>query len=137
MEYGTPPPRPAGRRPIGLRSPKETETKQAFKTTEFWIYVVIVLGILIAGLVADAGDDSVDGFGAERVWLYIVILSGAYMVSRGLAKSGSRDPYVDSPDSGSGDSIADRAKAAAQVLKGDAEASTSHHDTPTEQGPRY
>ena len=137
MEYGTPPPQPRGSRPVGLRPQKETETKQAFKTTEFWIYVVIVLGVLIAGLVADAGDDSVDGFGAERVWLYIVILSGAYMVSRGLAKSGSRDPYVESHDSG-GDSIADRAKAAAQVLKGDAEASTTSHDAPTEQqNPRY
>ena len=137
MEYGTPPPRPRGSRPAGLRPQKETETKQAFKTTEFWIYIVIVLGILIAGLVADAGDDSVNGFGAERVWLYITILSGAYFVSRGLAKSGSRDPYVESPDSGGGDSIADRAKAAAQVLKGDAEASTSH-DAPTEQqNPRY
>jgi hypothetical protein len=29
------------------------------------------------------------------VWLYITILSGAYFVGRGLAKSGSREPYDD------------------------------------------
>jgi hypothetical protein len=37
---------------------------------------------------ADAG-----GYGARQVWLYATILTVGYMVSRGLAKSGSRDPY--------------------------------------------
>ncbi len=70
-----------------------TETKQAFKTTEFWIYLTILLGLLIAGIVADADEGSeVDGFGANQVWLYAVILTFGYLVSRGLAKSGSRDP---------------------------------------------
>ncbi len=33
--------------------------------------------------------------GADRVWLYAVILTVGYMVSRGLAKSGSPDPYTE------------------------------------------
>ena len=33
------------------------------------------------------------GFGAQQVWLYATLLTIGYMVSRGLAKSGSRDPY--------------------------------------------
>ena len=31
----------------------------------------------------------------DKVWLYATILTVGYMVSRGLAKSGSREPYFD------------------------------------------
>jgi hypothetical protein len=34
-------------------------------------------------------------FRADRVWLYAVILTVGYMISRGIAKSGSADPYTD------------------------------------------
>ena len=98
-----------------------TETKHAFKTTEFWIYLAILLGLMIAGIVADADEGSeVDGFGANQVWLYAVILTFGYLVSRGLAKSGSRDPYWEDTSSGVEEddaSLGDRVKAAAQVLK--------------------
>jgi hypothetical protein len=78
-----------------------TETKQAFKTTEFWAMVVVVVGILIAsaligegdGNTGSNGDNAVDAFPAVRAWLYVAITASAYMVSRGLAKAGSRDPY--------------------------------------------
>ena len=33
------------------------------------------------------------GFGAKQAWLYATILTVGYMVSRGLAKAGSRQPY--------------------------------------------
>jgi hypothetical protein len=36
--------------------------------------------------------------GARQVWLYATILTVGYMVSRGLSKSGSPDPY-DADDS--------------------------------------
>jgi hypothetical protein len=74
-----------------------TETKAAFKTTEFFAYVAVLVGILIAGAVVDSSDAG--GYGARQVWLYATILTVGYMVSRGLAKSGSRDPY----DAGRGD----------------------------------
>ena len=32
--------------------------------------------------------------GAKQAWLYVTILTVGYMISRGLAKSGSRDPYT-------------------------------------------
>jgi len=70
---------------------RTTETKAAVKTTEFMAYVAVLVGILIAGLVVDDGDGA---FGAEKVWLYATILTVGYMVSRGLAKAGSRDPYT-------------------------------------------
>ena len=65
-----------------------TETKAAYKTTELIAYVVAVLGVLIASAVVDASD-----FGAQEAWFYITLLTIGYMVSRGLAKAGSRDPY--------------------------------------------
>jgi hypothetical protein len=73
-----------------------TETKQAFKTTEFWAMVGLIVAVLIASRVV--GDDNgnergVDQFPAVRAWLYVTIIGAAYMVSRGLAKAGSRDPY--------------------------------------------
>ena len=70
---------------------RSTETKAAFKTTEFLAYIAVLAGILVAGLMVDDGDGA---FGAEKVWLYATILTVGYMVSRGLAKAGSRDPYT-------------------------------------------
>ena len=56
-----------------------------------------MIGILIAGAVVNGGNDSSDPdlFTADKVWLYITILTFGYMVSRGLAKGGSREPYSD------------------------------------------
>ena len=72
-----------------------TETKQAFKTTEFWAMVALIVAILIAGNTIEGEEGGADIFAADKVWLYITILGSAYMVSRGLAKSGSRDPYYE------------------------------------------
>ena len=70
-----------------------TETKASFKTTELIAYVAAVLGVLIASAVVDASD-----FGAQEAWFYITLLTIGYLVSRGLAKSGSRDFYDDFGD---------------------------------------
>jgi hypothetical protein len=69
-----------------------TETKAAFKTTEFYAYVVTFVLILIAGAQIKE-KNNVDAFRADKVWLYITILTVGYMIARGLAKSGSREPY--------------------------------------------
>lgn len=68
-----------------------TETKAAFKTTEFFAFIAVLVGVLIAAAVIDETDAG--GFGARQAWLYVTLLTVGYMVSRGLAKSGSRDPY--------------------------------------------
>jgi hypothetical protein len=78
---------PAERRPRRL----STETKAAFKTTEFFAYVVVLIGVLVAAGLVDETNNG--GFGARQAWLYATILTVGYMISRGLAKSGSRDPY--------------------------------------------
>ena len=75
-----------------------TETKQAFKTTEFYVFLAAVIGVLIAGNAIEIAEGGTDYFTADKVWLYVTILTVGYMISRGLAKSGSRDPYWGRPD---------------------------------------
>jgi hypothetical protein len=75
-----------------------TETKAAFKTTEFYAYVAVLVGLMIAGLATSAGTGHDDRLVSNQVWLYSTILTVGYMVSRGLAKSGSREPYTDDND---------------------------------------
>jgi hypothetical protein len=58
------------------------ETKAAFKTTEFLAYLATVAGVLIASAI----DDSID---ARLAWILVVAVGIGYMLSRGLAKSGS------------------------------------------------
>jgi hypothetical protein len=70
-----------------------TETKQAFKTTEFWIYAIAVAGVLIASELVGSTQNHGDYFRADKAWLYVVILTVGYLISRGLAKAGSRDAY--------------------------------------------
>ncbi|WP_210651225.1 hypothetical protein [Nocardioides sp. SYSU D00065] len=67
-----------------------TETKSSYKTTELIAYVVVALAVLIAAAVTDTSD-----FGTQEAWFYVTLLTIGYMVSRGLAKSGSRDFYDD------------------------------------------
>ena len=81
------------RRPRDLARRRTTETKASFKTTEFFAFLAAVAGVLIAAAIVD--DSSGAGFGAKSAWLYVTILTVGYMVSRGLAKSGSREPYTD------------------------------------------
>ena len=85
--------------PRGVVARLTTETKQAFKTTEFWAMGAIIAGILIASWIVDAGGANGDAFPAVRAWLYVAIVASAYIVSRGLAKAGSSEPYwADSGD---------------------------------------
>jgi hypothetical protein len=72
---------------------RSTETKAAFKTTELVAYVAAVAGVLVAALIVD--EANAGGMGARQAWLYVTILTVGYMISRGLAKAGSHEPYTD------------------------------------------
>jgi hypothetical protein len=77
------------------------ETKPSFKTTELVIYLLAVIGVLIASAVTGDGGSNkgTDVFAADKAWWFITLLTIGYMVSRGLAKSGVRtqdtDPRTD------------------------------------------
>jgi hypothetical protein len=72
---------------------RTTETKAAFKTTEFVVYLVAVVGVLIASNLVGNTDGQSDPFLADKAWLYVTLLTIGYMISRGLAKAGSPDHY--------------------------------------------
>jgi hypothetical protein len=61
------------------------ETKHSFMTTEFWAMVAVNAAILIAAAVSDS-------LGDVRAWTLVAAVSIGYMISRGLAKSGSASP---------------------------------------------
>jgi hypothetical protein len=69
------------RRPLGART--FDETKLSLKTTEFWAMVGIIAAILIASAVSDSLND-------VRAWTLVAAVAIGYMISRGLAKSGTR-----------------------------------------------
>ncbi|MCO1595790.1 hypothetical protein M8C17_11505 [Micromonospora sp. RHAY321] len=66
-----------------------TETKQAFKTTEFWVYIAAVIAVLGASQVVGRNSAGVDIFRADNAWFMITLLTLGYLGSRGLAKAGS------------------------------------------------
>ena len=65
------------------------ETKNAFKTTEFIAMVGVIGAILIASAVSDS-------LGDVRAWTLVAAVAIGYMISRGLAKSGTK--YVGGED---------------------------------------
>jgi hypothetical protein len=83
----------------GTRTPAMnpgTETKSAFRSTEFYVYLIAVVGVLLASQVVNADIDGVQGtagagdpFPASTAWWYVALLTIGYVVSRGLAKAGS------------------------------------------------
>jgi hypothetical protein len=80
---------------VATRRRVSTETKASFKTTEFFAMVALIAGILISAAVITASEGHPDRFVASQAWLYSAIVGVGYMISRGLAKSGSRDFYDD------------------------------------------
>ena len=75
----------AGTRRTDVRyvEPTLSETKVSTKTTELIVMVLAVVGVFAAGIM----DDSVN---TEMTWVLISAIAIGYMLSRGLAKSGSQ-----------------------------------------------
>jgi hypothetical protein len=83
---GTDPVPPAPQRRAELLHPFSRETKPSPKTTELWM---AILGVGVLTVVYNASRDvSLNLF---RACLLGTILVSAYIVSRGVAKAGSRD----------------------------------------------
>ena len=70
-----------------------TETKASYKTSEMFIYLASVAGVLLASWAVGAEDGHDDYFRADRAWFLVVLLTIGYLVSRGLSKSGSQERY--------------------------------------------
>jgi hypothetical protein len=66
------------------------ETKAFAKTSEFWVWLVSAAAVLAWAMRAGA-----DSFTSDEGFTLAAGLSAAYMISRGLAKAGSREPSID------------------------------------------
>jgi hypothetical protein len=90
-------PRTGTDRDLRPARPQDNETKPSWKTTELFVYLAAVIGVLIASQVVGdgAGNNGQDYFAADKAWWYITLLTIGYLVSRGLAKSGSRSRGAD------------------------------------------
>jgi hypothetical protein len=69
-----------------------TEAKNGFKTSEFYLTLLAIAGILLATYADGDTLSRADG------WRYVAFVAMAYIVSRGLAKLGTREPYTDDRD---------------------------------------
>ena len=68
--------------PLHVSGRTSDETKLSLKTTEFWAMAGLIVAILIASAVSDSLDD-------VRAWTLVAAVGIGYMISRGLAKSGT------------------------------------------------
>jgi hypothetical protein len=69
----------------------ERETKPFFVTSEFLFFALMTLALLITAV----SDNSID---ARTFWYLEVPLTIGYLLSRGIAKSGSKTPSYDPRD---------------------------------------
>jgi hypothetical protein len=74
------------------RSAYTSETKPFFLTSEFVVFVLYLMGLGIGALTSDE-------IGAQLFWILTTIATFGYMLSRGVAKAGTRsrahDPRED------------------------------------------
>src|SRR3954464_14989675 len=73
------------------RTSYTTETKPFFLTSEFVLYVLYEMGLGIAASTSP-------GIDARLFWILTTIATGVYMLSRGIAKAGSRSRAYDPRD---------------------------------------
>ena len=79
---------PADKPPRGFLDKRRwVETKSAFRTTELLVLILAVTGILVASWVAEDLDP-------RLAWPLVTAVVVAYLLSRGIAKSG-KGTYVD------------------------------------------
>ena len=89
---GARPGRSAGAADVVRRHISTPETKEFFKTSEFAVWSVTIVGILIAGAISE-------NLFSNLVWILITATSFAYIVSRGIAKAGAKRGWGEGPPS--------------------------------------
>lgn len=76
---------------LGSDSWTAVETKPFFVTSEFMFFALMTLALLVTAMT----DDSID---ARTFWYLEIPLTIGYLLSRGIAKSGSKTPSYDPRD---------------------------------------
>ncbi|WP_233604312.1 hypothetical protein [Micromonospora sp. HM5-17] len=66
-----------------------TETKPSFLSTELYVYLLAVGGVLGVSAWTGTNAAGVDRFPVNQAWFFVTLLTIAYLGSRGLAKLGN------------------------------------------------
>lgn len=103
-----------------LRRQYPIETKPFFLTSEFVGALLAIVGIAITAASSDA-------FGAWRAWILITAVLVGYMVSRGIAKSGTRS-HADDPRENFNPSSWGRSDSGSQARSGSSRLRSTAHD---------
>jgi hypothetical protein len=73
------------------RTAYTSETKPFFLTSEFVVFVLFLMGLAIGTATADDVDP-------RLFWILATVATSVYMLSRGIAKAGSRSRAYDPRD---------------------------------------
>jgi hypothetical protein len=87
-EYGTRTRTVTGGEPVErlIEEVRTPETKEFFRSSEFLMWLLGTIGVLIASAYEQ-------NFGASSAWMLVTVLSAGYILSRGLAKAGTARGY--------------------------------------------
>jgi len=89
--------RSGARRPRGAIG-GYTEARPGIITTEFWLTIVMTAVVIVSGYISDTFDN-------DLAWALGAGIVAAYVLSRGIAKAGSREgpfyAYMEDDDDGS------------------------------------
>ena len=72
----------------GSRRPDPIETKPFYMTSEFMVTALMTVALFVASVVVEDVD-------SRLAWILGVSLVGAYVLSRGIAKAGTRSTSYD------------------------------------------
>jgi hypothetical protein len=82
------------------RAVRTPETKPFFLTSEFIVWLITVIAVLIAAAVTKRGTGGADVLDAGLAWTLVTVIGFAYIISRGISKAGTK--YRDRQGGGGG-----------------------------------
>ena len=77
----------------GMHNEMPIETKPFFLTSEFWAPVILLVGLAIAAASNEGIDD-------RLFWTLATVITSVYVLSRGIAKSGTKSRSWDPREEG-------------------------------------
>src|SRR5436305_5689552 len=72
------------------RAVRTPETKPFFLTSEFLVWLLTVIAVLIAAAVTKRGTSGADVLDAGTAWTLVTVIGFAYIISRGISKAGTK-----------------------------------------------